>query len=365
MSKEFYYNYKYPAVPWEEVTRETGPLTYDDVLIKQGNDTEVESRSEVSLQVPFGSYLLDTPIVSAPMDTVTGEEMVRKLDELGGIGTLPRAQGMNKAHYYADLDYKLELCEDFSTNGVKCIYSVGLKNADEEARGYKERGAEVILIDIAHGGMHAVSIAASEIKNKYGLTVVAGNITTYEQAETYKKYGVDIARVGVGGGSVCTTREKTGVGLPQLSAIFETTESGIYVIADGGIKKPGDAAKAIAAGANAIMIGGLASGTDETPGEVIEKEDGQLVKIYRGQASKAYMQDQGIETNSHRTDEGIATEVPVKGSVSHVVEDISGGIRSSMSYVGAFNIQEFQERSKFVKITPATQLENQPHVHRK
>src|SRR5690606_41087757 len=109
------------------------------------------------------------------MDTITDEEMVRKLDDLGGIGTLPRAQGRDKGQYYADLEYKYELCEEFSSDGVRCIYSVGLKNVDEEARGYKERGAQIVLIDIAHGGMRAVAQAASEIKNKYDLIVVAGN----------------------------------------------------------------------------------------------------------------------------------------------------------------------------------------------
>jgi IMP dehydrogenase len=208
--------------------------------------------------------------------------------------------------------------------------------------------------------MSSVQSIAGEIKNRLGLWVVAGNITTYEQAETYKKLGVDIARVGVGGGSSCTTRLKTGVGFPQLSAIFETTETGIYVIADGGIKQPADLSKAIAAGAKMGMIGGMFAGTEETPGEVINGE-----KIFRGQASTSYMKDNQVVKNGHRTDEGIAISVPAKGTVVHVVDDLIGGLKSAMSYTGARNIDEFQERSKFVKISPSTVYENKPHIQNK
>ncbi len=205
--------------------------------------------------------------------------------------------------------------------------------------------------------MHAVKILAGEIKNTLDMYIVAGNIVTYSQAQAYKEAGIDIARVGVGGGSACTTRLQAGVGFPQLSAVFETTETGIYVIADGGIKQPGDAAKALAAGAGIVMIGGMFAGTEETPGEVTGDK-----KHFRGQASRLYMDDFGVVVNGHRTAEGISTMVQLAGRVEHVVDNIMGGVKSSMSYVGAHNFKEFQQNAQFVRISDSTQLENQPHI---
>ena len=347
MSREFYIHYGCTQ-PWTKATEMYGAMTYDDVLLKQGSSTEIDSRSEPETTVKFGPYCLDTPIVTAPMDTVSGETMIRKMHELGAIGSLPRG----------DLQTRLDLCENLSTDGIPCLYAVGTKNGYEEARSIKERGGKIVLIDSAHGGMKTIELLAEEIKSRLDLFVVAGNITTYEQAEQYKKHGVDIARVGVGAGSACITRLKAGVGMPQLSAIFETTEAGIYVIADAGIRYPADVAKAIAAGANMVMIGGMFAGTEETPGEV---RDGK--KTFRGQASKSYMIDNGVEViNGHRTDEGIETLVTARGSVQHEVYDILGGLRSAMSYVGAPDIARFQRDAQFIHISPNTQAENRAHI---
>ncbi len=345
MSKEFYVHHK-STISWTDATERYGAMTYDDVLIRQECFTEVASRKDIDTQTQFGPYVLSKPIVTAPMDTISGEAMIREMHRLGGIGSLPRG----------DMQTNLALCESFSSNGVPCLYSVGLKNGMDDARQYKERGAKMILIDIAHGGMADVQRLAGEMKNQLDLWVVAGNITTYEQAEMYKKYGIDIARVGVGGGSACSTRLKTGVGFPQLSALFETTESGIYVIADGGIRQPADAAKALAI-APMVMIGGMFAGTEETPGVV---HDGH--KIFRGQASAEYMADNKIAQNQFRTDEGITHQVPARGPVVHVIDDIMGGVRSAMSYVGAHNFEEYREKAKFILISPATQAENRPHI---
>ena len=345
MSKEFYIHHK-KIIPWEKATEQFGAMTYDDVLIKQGSDTELLSRSEANTETMFGPYTLSVPIVTAPMDTISGERMIREMHRLGGIGSLPRG----------DLNTNLALCETFSIEDIPCLYTVGLKNGFEQARQFKERGAEMLLVDIAHGGMHEVQRLAGEIKNKLDLWVVAGNITTYEQAKLYKQYGIDIARVGVGGGSACSTRMKTGVGFPQLNALFETTEAGIYVIADGGIRAPGDAAKALAV-AEMIMLGGMFAGTEETPGHVVNGK-----KVFRGQASAAYMKDNKIDQNGYRTDEGITHEVTAKGQVRHVVDDITAGLRSAMSYVGARNLAEYREKAQFIHISPATQAENRPHI---
>ena len=186
---------------------------------------------------------------------------------------------------------------------------------------------------------------------------MAGNIVSYEQAKLYKRKGVDIARVGVGPGGACTTRLVTGVGFPQLSAVLETTSTGIAVVADGGIRKPGDVAKALAAGAAMVMIGSMFAGTEETPGEVING-----MKELRGQASESYMKDLGLEVDGFRAAEGIRTEVVVKGSVKHIVNEITGGLRSAMSYVGAHDLIEFRKLAVFNVISSSTYSENQPHA---
>src|SRR5262249_17638715 len=160
---------------------------------------------------------------------------------------------------------------------IACLYVVGLKNGLEDAKAYAKAGAKMLLIDVAHGGMQQVIDLAKKIKKATKLTLVAGNIVSYEQAKAYKGAGIDIARVGVGPGSVCITRMVAGTGFPQLSAVMETTSAGIPTIADGGIKYPGDFAKAIAAGAIVAMAGGILAGTEETPGEVIRGQ-----KTYRG-----------------------------------------------------------------------------------
>lgn len=319
-------------------------LTYDDVLLVPQN-SEITSRESVETKVKFGPYTLTKPIISAPMDTISGEKMVRKLASLGAIGTLPRG----------DINERLRLCREFSKENIPCLYAIGLKNGLKEAEELKKAGAKAILIDVAHGGMSQVRKLAKEIKTKLKLYVVAGNIVTYPQALAYKKGSVDIARVGVGPGGLCITRLVAGSGFPQLSAIFETTASGIPVIADGGIKKPADFAKAVAAGATVVMIGSLFAGCDETPGEVVGG-----FKTARGQASKDYMKDTGVSTGEFRAAEGISIRVATKGPVENVINDLMGGLRSAMTYAGAENIKDFQKKAVFSIISGRTQEENKP-----
>lgn len=279
------------------------------------------------------------------MDTISGEKMIRKLAELGAMGTLPRG----------DLNQRINLCKSFTKDNIPCLYAIGLKNGLQEATELKKAGAEMILIDVAHGGMLQVRELAKEIKKKLKLIVVAGNIVTYSQAREYIKDSVDIARVGVGPGGLCITRLVAGSGFPQLSAIFETTSARIPVIADGGIKKPADFAKAIAAGANIVMIGSLFAGCDETPGEVVGG-----FKSARGQASKDYMKDAGVSTGEFRAAEGVSIRVPTKGPVEHVINDLMGGLRSAMTYSGAENINDFQKKAIFSLISGRTNEENKP-----
>ncbi len=350
MSKEFYVGLG-KTTRWPTFPPQFPPptsITYDDVLLVPGSGTEIESRRQPNLSVQFGPYTLRTPIVSAPMDTVSGERMIRKLADLGAIGSLPRNNNFAET---------LSLCEQFSRDNIPCLYALGLENAFEQASQLKERGAGMILLDVAHGGMGKVARTAGDIKDKLDMFIVAGNIVTYEQASTYKKVGVDIARVGVGPGGACTTRLVAGSGFPQLSAIFETTETGIYVIADGGIRYPGDMAKALAAGANSVMIGSAFAGTEETPGEI---HNGY--KRFRGQASTSYMKDNGTQPGEFRAAEGIETDVLARGSVEQIINEMTGGVRSAMSYTGAQTIQEFQKKALFTFVSSAAQAESRPHI---
>lgn len=280
------------------------------------------------------------------MDTISGEAMVRQLAHFGAVGTLHRG----------NLKKNIVLCRKFTKEHIPCIYAVGLKHAFEEAWAFKKAGAKIVLIDVAHGGLETVKKAAQEIKKELRLFVIAGNIVTYTQALSYKRAGVDIARVGVGPGGMCKTRLVAGTGFPQLSAIFETTTAGIPVIADGGIQGPGHVTKAIAAGAIAVMIGSLFAGTDETPGEVI----GGKSKIVRGQASEEYMRDNGIEPGEFRTSEGVSLSVPLRGSVKHIIDSLIGGLRSAMTYSGAKTIKEFQKKSIFTIVSHAALEEGKP-----
>lgn len=351
MSKEFL-GPRNTTYNWQTLPPQTAMgLTYDDVLITP-RTSEVDSRKDVDTSIQFGPVRLGIPLISAPMDTVSGEQMIKELSRLGALGSLPRYNGDNNLGAY------LNQCEKFSSEGVPCLYAVGIASATRDARLLRERGAQMILIDVAHGGMKRVVDVAKQIKDETGLFVVAGSIADFEQAQALKESGdVDVARVGVGPGGVCTTRLVAGTGLAQMSAVFDTTESGIAVIADGGITKPGDIAKAIAGGACAIMVGSYLAGTDEAPGKI--EGNG---KVLRGQASEEYMKENGTPLGEHREAEGVRTIVPLKGPVERLLYGFSGGLRSAMSYTGARNIREFQERARFAIVSPSTQRENKPHA---
>ena len=346
MSKKFYWSLG-EISNWPKITHfPPSALTYDDVLlIPQLSD--LKSRSQVDISTKFGPYQLKIPLISAPMDTITGETMARALAKLGAIACLPRDN-------FAE---SLRICRTFTKEKIPCVYAIGLKDATRKAQQLEKAGAKIILLDIAHGGMKQVIATAAEIKAKSKLLIMTGNIANYPQALAYKKAGIDFARVGVGPGGLCTTRMVTGSGFPQLSAIFETTSAKMTVIADGGIKKSGDVCKALAAGATLVMIGSLFAGTDETPGEVF---DGK--KLARGQASESYMNDNGLSVSQHRAAEGISTQVLVKGSVVRLVNEIAGGLKSALTYSGAKNIKQFQRKAIFTLVSQATTVENQAHI---
>lgn len=236
----------------------------------------------------------------------------------------------------------------------------------------KNAGVDVISIDTAHGHSKGVMDAAKKVKRKYPeMELIVGNIATGDAAKALAKIGADAVKVGVGPGSICTTRVVAGVGLPQLSAVYEAAKalkgSGVKAIADGGIRFSGDVVKALAAGADSVMIGSLLAGTEEAPGEVIIYE-GRRFKSYRGMGSIEAMEDgskdryfQDVEDDIKKlVPEGISGRVPYKGSVSEVLYQLVGGLRAGMGYCGAKNLEALK-KAKFVKITTAGATESHPH----
>lgn len=233
-----------------------------------------------------------------------------------------------------------------------------------------EAKVDVIALDTAHGHSKGVITAVKKIKEKYpDLQVIAGNIATGEAARDLIEAGVDCVKVGIGPGSICTTRVVTGVGVPQITAIVEcvnvANEYGIPVVADGGIKYSGDITKALACGASVVMAGSLFAGTEESPGETIMFE-GKQFKEYRGMGSLAAMKsgssDRYFQNNTKKfVPEGVEGRVAYKGAVGDVIYQLLGGLKSGMGYVGAANLKELFEKSKFVKISPASLVENHPH----
>lgn len=246
---------------------------------------------------------------------------------------------------------------------------------DREARvdALVRAGADIIVIDTAHGHSERVIMAVEATKREFPeVELVAGNVGTEEGARDLIKAGVDAVKVGVGPGSICTTRVIAGVGVPQLTAIFECAraarEAGIPVIADGGVKYSGDVTKALAAGADSVMIGSLFAGTEESPGETVIFQ-GRSYKIYRGMGSEEAMKagsrdryyQEAMDLESKLVPEGIVGRVPYRGKLSDLVYQLVGGVRSGMGYVGANSIPELQAKAKFVRITPAGLRES--HVH--
>jgi IMP dehydrogenase len=337
-------------------------ITFDDVLIMPKYST-VKSRKDVDIGVNLGEYRLTIPILSANMDTVTGEDMAAAMSDAGGLGVL---------HRFWSIEDEAKRVRNLIGQSCTVACSVGLGDYElERAKKMIDLGASYIVIDVAHGAQQQVAEQYKKIQDysKERAFIIVGNFATGESIMEFvaecgyafvKDFNNHAAiKVGIGPGSACTTRIKTGVGIPQLSAIMDCAKSSVTLIADGGMKTPGDIAKAIAAGAKCVMLGGMLAGTDETPGEIVFGNH----KKYRGSASKESYEDQGKDA-SWRTAEGESFTVPYKGPVASVLQDIEGGLRSAFTYVGATNVRDFQEKAKLIKVSTLAQRESGAHGKR-
>lgn len=330
-------------------------ITFDDVLIAPCFST-VSSRREVDLTANFGSFSLKLPVFSSNMDTVTAAPMANVMAKSGACGLL---------HRFMTIDENVAELKKVLPNFVGVSVGLG-DNEFERACALIDAGATFVVLDVAHAAQMSVVQQSRRLREKYGANVhlSVGTFANSRSVNDWLHHGgeADSLHVGVGPGSACSTRIKTGVGIPQLSAILDCVRSGRPIISNGGCKTPGDIAKAIAAGATGIIMGGMFAATDEAPGELVEK-GGKKYKKYRGSASAESYEVQN-KTAEWRTPEGESMMLPYKGPVSSVLQDIEGGLRSAFSYVGARTIEEFQRRAELVMVSSAAFMENGPHGKR-
>lgn len=328
-------------------------ITFNDVLIKP-NFSTIDSRKDVDISSSLGSLTFNFPIFSANMDTVTNPELAIAMYKYGAWGCL---------HRFSSIEKNLKAYNKVKQAKADAVISVGLGEYEfARAKTLIEAGAKIICIDVAHGAQQAVVNQFNKIAKDYkDIDIIVGNFATGESVKQFHKLCTReplAFKIGIGGGSACLTRVQTACGIPQLSAVLDVVKQNpkINVISDGGKKTPGDIIKALAAGAKAVMLGSMLAGTDESPGDIINGK----FKKYRGSASQESYEDQG-KVADWRTFEGDSFLVPYKGSAESVLQNIEGGIRSAFSYVGARNLQEFQEKSEFILISNASTIENSAH----
>lgn len=328
-------------------------ITFDDVLLVPSyNHYESRRLVDISMTDKTSKLSLALPVMSSNMDTITESAMANFMAEKGGIGVL---------HRFMSIDRNLEIWRQCHH---KCFVSIGCGSKEiDRATTLHEAGADYFCIDVAHA--HAKYVGKT-LKKLRGLLrnacIMAGNVATYAGADYLASCGADIIKVGIGAGSVCLTRIKTGFGVPMLTAIQECVRVDRSIVADGGIRSPGDIVKALAFGADFVMLGGMLAGTRPTPGSVVQKADGSLVKEYRGMASRE-AQDGFIGVMPEwKTAEGIAIEVKYCENEDEIIADIIGGLRSGLTYGGADSIRELQRKLNYTLVSNASRIESLPHA---
>ncbi|AUI73578.1 MAG: guanosine monophosphate reductase [Lactobacillus helveticus] len=356
-------------------------LTFDDVLLIPAESHVLPNEVDLSTKLA-DNIKLNIPLVSAGMDTVTEGAMAIAMALQGGLGVVHKNMSI-QAQAGEVANVKSVVVPSNTTkaavddqNRLLCAAAVGVtSDTFERAEALLEAGADAIVIDTAHGHSAGVLRKIKEIRDHFPKqTLIAGNVATGDATRALFDAGVDIVKVGIGPGSICTTRIVAGVGVPQITAIYDAASAAREyhkpIIADGGIKYSGDVVKALAAGGNAVMLGSMLSGTTEAPGDIFE-DNGKKYKRYRGMGSVGAMAQAhgssdryfqgGVNEANKLVPEGVEARVEYKGDVSDVVFQIDGGLRSGMGYCGAANIPELIEKAQFVQITNAGLRESHPH----
>lgn len=365
---------------WETKFNKKG-LTFDDVLLIPAESQVLPN--EVNLQTELAPNLkLKIPLISAGMDTVTEGAMAIAIALQGGLGVIHKNMSISaQAGEVANVKSVVVPANIANAavdkqNRLLVAAAIGVtSDTFERAEALLEKGSDAIVIDTAHGHSAGVLRKIKEIRTHFpDITLIAGNIATGDAARALFDAGVDIVKVGIGPGSICTTRVVAGVGVPQITAIYDAaTAAREYhkpIIADGGMQYSGDIVKALGAGGNAVMLGSMLSGTTEAPGEIFESDD-QKFKTYRGMGSVGAMAQAhgssdryfqgGVNEANKLVPEGVEAKVAYKGDVSDIVFQIVGGLRSGMGYVGAATIEDLRQNAQFVKITNAGLRESHPH----
>lgn len=356
-------------------------LTFDDVLLIPAESHVLPNEVDLSTQLA-DNIKLNIPLISAGMDTVTEGAMAIAMALQGGLGVVHKNMSI-QAQASEVANVKSVVVPSNATkaavddqNRLLCAAAVGVtSDTFERAEALLEAGADAIVIDTAHGHSAGVLRKIKEFREHFPKqTLIAGNVATEDATRALFDAGVDVVKVGIGPGSICTTRIVAGVGVPQITAIYDAASAAREyhkpIIADGGIKYSGDVVKALAAGGNAVMLGSMLSGTTEAPGDIFE-DNGKKYKRYRGMGSVGAMAQAngssdryfqgGVNEANKLVPEGIEARVEYKGDVSDVVFQIDGGLRSGMGYCGAANISELIEKAQFVQITNAGLRESHPH----
>lgn len=327
-------------------------ITFDDVLLIPSYNHH-ESRRVVSIANTdrTNKLSLDLPIISSNMDTITEAAMANFMSSKGAIGAL---------HRFMSIENNVK---EFKQCNNKVFVSVGCTHTElQRAEALRDAGANYFCVDVAHAHAKYVGKTLKSLRQMLAdRCIMAGNVATYAGADYLASCGADIIKAGIGGGSVCSTRIKTGFGVPMLTCIQDCARSDRSIVADGGIKTSGDVVKALAFGADFVMLGGMLAGTAPTPGQVIEKEKGIQVKRYRGMASREAQEDFLGEMHEWKTAEGVATEVPYQENTDEIIADIIGGLRSGLTYAGSDTISELQRKLNYVTVTQAGRIESLPH----
>ena len=355
-------------------------FTFDDVLLIPAESHVLPNEVDLSTQLA-PNLKLNVPFLSASMDTVTETKMATTMARNGGLGVIHKNMS---ADDQAKMVAAVKAIENDASqypnaavdanNHLLVAAAVGVtSDTFDRASALVNAGADAIIIDTAHGHSAGVLRKVAEIRHQLpDATLIAGNVATGEGTRALFEAGVDVVKVGIGPGSICTTRVVAGVGVPQLTAIYDAAqvarEFGKPIIADGGMKYSGDIVKALAAGGNAVMFGSMFSGTDEAPGDIIE-DGGKKYKTYRGMGSLASMShgsadryfQGGVNEANKLVPEGIEARVEYKGSVNDIIFQMVGGLRSGMGYTGSATIQDLIDNAQFVRISNAGLIESHPH----